>query len=349
MTFCAGWKYHGYIFLISDTLITKSEKPSSEYSSFGQLYSETRTGFVEEALVKLVPIGEGIAVAFSGDVQIASEIIELLSDNANYVKSATDLVHFINSMGPFDARRGVELLIAYSTANGDSELIKWDTFNGVDKSDASYYQIGSLKSYHAGLPLFLINEVDRVNLDVDKILPTISSIIQSYAMQVDLIQMNIGGLVFGLSTFNGKVMWQKDTNYVLYSQNSANPISFISAFVRDNILVVNSSITDDIRMFSHSASVGLIDVKNQDWIDKIRNQLDSDRYHYWAFISIKERNIILLTRTDLDKKSNIVKFSILENGKYDLRINQWLVSLLQQPTTNRDNDKLGFRVIQCVE
>lgn len=349
MTYCAGWKYNESVFLVADTAVTKPEKPGLEYSSFGQLHSDTRAGYVQEALIKLIPISEGIVVGFSGDVQVASEIIELLRDNVAYAKSASDLIRFADSMGPFEPRRGVELLIASSTADGNNELIKWDTEKGIDRSNASYYQIGSLVSYHAALPPFLMDEIAKKRLETEKVLPTITSVIQSYGLQENLVQMNIGGVIFGLYTSLGKVSWQEDTNYVLYSPNGANPFSYISAIARDNALIVNSSVTNDIRIFFHSVSEVDKTINTPEWRGKVQEQLQSDRFRYWAFLSIKERIVVLLTRTNLNEKSKLVNFSHLGGGKFSLAINPWLESHLQQPLTNRNNSKIPFRVIQCIQ
>lgn len=349
MTFCAGWKYNGSVFLVADTAVTKSEKPRLEYSSFGQLHSDTKAGYVQEGLIKLIPISKGIAIGFSGDVQVALEIIELLKDNVAYAKSASDLIRFADSMGPFDPKSGVELLIASSSADGNNELIKWDTEKGADQSNANYYQIGSLVSYHAYLPPFLMNEIAKKRLETERVLPTITSVIQSYGMQENLVQMNIGGLIFGLYTSFGKVSWQEDTNYVLYSQNSTNPLSYISAIARDNVLIVNSSVTNDTRIFFHSVSEVDKTINTPEWREKVQEQFQSDRFRYWAFLSIKERIVVLLTRTNLDEKSKLVNLSHLGGGKFNLAINPWLESHLQQPLTNRNNSKIPFRVIQCIE
>ena len=212
MTYCAGWKYRESVYLIADSAITKSDKPSLDYSSFGQLHSDTKDGYVQESLLKLVPISEGIAIAFAGDVQVAFEIISLLKDNVAYAESAKDLIRFADSMGPFDPKRGVALLIASSTNGGNTELIKWDTAKGIDKSEADYYDIGSLTSYHAALTPKVLNLMTSGSLATNRVLPVISSIVQSYGIHDDLIRMNVGGLIFGLSTTQGKICWQEDTN-----------------------------------------------------------------------------------------------------------------------------------------
>lgn len=343
MTYCVGWKYHGSVFLIADTAVTKPEKSSTDYSSFGQLQSDTREGFVQESLLKLVPISEGIAVGFAGSVQVASEIIEMFKDNVGYSNSAKDLARLANNMGPFNPNQGVALLIASSTTHGSSELIKWDTINGIDQSEADFYQIGSLTSYHAALTPSLLAYLARGNLAVNRVLSTITSIVQSYGVHDNLIQMNVGGLIFGLSTSLGKVKWQEDTNYLLYTPN-LDSLDYISAISRDNSVIVSSSITNDTRIFSHSVSANLELLMSQNWHDIVQEQLQSNRFRYWVFLSIKDRLITQVIREDLDTESKFVHLSYLGAGKFDIAMSTELRVLLCQPMKDLNDGSIPFRL-----
>ncbi|MCF6155746.1 MAG: hypothetical protein E3K36_10930 [Candidatus Brocadia sp.] len=343
MTYCAGWKYRGSVFLIADTAITKPDKPSLDYSSFGQLHSDTKDGYVQESLLKLVPISEGTAIGFAGNVAVASEIIGLLKDNVAYAESARELTRFADGMGPFDPKRGVALLIASSTPDGKSELIKWDTAKGLDKSDADYYEIGSLTSYHAALTPSVLKVLASGSLAVDRVLAIIAAIVQSYGVHDDLIQMNVGGLIFGLSTAQGKVSWQEDTNYLLYGPNISS-VSYISAISRENAVIVNSSLTNDTRVFSHSVSVDQSTLLSQDWRSKVREQLDSDSFRYWVFFSLQGKVITIVIRHNLETQSKYVRLSHLGEGKFDLAISPELQAILCQPLEEKNDGSIPFRL-----
>ncbi|MCB0119241.1 MAG: hypothetical protein H6634_05905 [Anaerolineales bacterium] len=341
MTYCAGWKYRDSVCLIADTAITKFDKPSLDYSSFGQLHSDTKDGYVQEALLKLIPISEGIAIGYAGDVQIASEIIELLKDNVAYAESAKDLVRFADNMGPFSTSQGVALLIASSNANGNTELIKWDTINGVDLTSADFYEIGSLNTSHS------LNDILRIvtskGISQNQMLVMASSIFQSYGIHEDLIQKNIGGTIFGLATTQGKISWQEDTNYVLYS-NINNSISLISTLSRDNAIIVNSSITNDVRVFYHTISTDEAVVLDPNWRQQLKKHYETDRFRYWIFISIQNRVITLLIRRDLDNKSKYVRFNRLREGEFDMELSSELLTRLRQPLTDKKDGSIPFRL-----
>jgi len=343
MTFCAGWKYKGAVYLIADTAVTKPDKPRSDYSSFGQLHSSTKDGYVEESLLKLIPISKGMAIGFAGDVQVATEIIGLLKDNVQYADSVRDLLRIADNMGPFDPKRSVTLLIASSTAQGSVELIKWDSLKGIDQSEADFYQIGSLTSYHSAFTSEFLNFLISGNLAIDRILPTIISVVQSYGVYDDLIQMNVGGLIFGLYTSHGNVYWQEDTNYIIYGPN-IDKISYISAIARDNVIIISSSITNENRIFAHSISVNRTTIFSQDWRRRVQEQIDSDRFRYWVFISIQDRVITLLIRNDLQSESKYVRLSKLSNGKFDLAMSPELIQLLRQAVEDKNDGSIPFRL-----
>lgn len=343
MTYCAGWKYKGCVYLIADTAKTISDKPNLDYSSFGQLHYETKNGYVQESLIKLVPISEGIAIGFAGDVQVALEILALLEDNAKYAKSTEDVVCLLNGMGPFNPKQEVSFIIASSSDNGNNELIKWNTAEGIDQTNADFYHIGRLDSYHANRIYSLFEFLTSKNLAADRVLPAIISVFQSYGVHEDLIQMNVGGLITGLRTTHGNITWLEDTNYVIYGSNIDSNLSYISAIVRDNAVIVRSSITNDTRVFYHPANAQP-NINNQDWRDRVQDQLNSDRFRHWVFINKDSQNrvITLIIRNDLETESKYIRLSRSSEGKNSVAMSSKLEGILHRHLHNRNDDSIPF-------
>ena len=103
MTYCAGWKYKDSVYLLADTAATKSVPPAHPRSSFGELHAQVRRAHVEESLLKLVPIADGVAFAFAGDVQLATAIGNHLRNSYATAMSTADLFAGLTaSVGPFD-------------------------------------------------------------------------------------------------------------------------------------------------------------------------------------------------------------------------------------------------------
>lgn len=345
MTYCAGWKYSNSVYLFADTAATKNSPPNTTHSSFGELHAQVRGEHVEESLLKIVALSNGIAIAFAGDVQLATNIIEFLSENleANTSDLRPLLSSVTTSLGPFSKDPGVELLLAASDPIGEPQLLYWNTASGLDTSESDCYQIGSLTSYHSALTPQVLSLLARGNLAPDRLLSVLTAVVQSYGVHDNLIEQNIGGLIFGLRTHAGQTVWQEDTNYVLYDPQVKGPI-WVSAFVRDNVVVLNSSQTNDIRCLAHSVSTASIETWIDKWHGHVKSHLETDRYRYWVFISMLGKVITVLRRDNLDGKSRYVSLRKIGDGKFDMGISEELMFLLKAPLVDRQDGSLPFRL-----
>jgi hypothetical protein len=344
MTYCCGWKYRDAVYLLADTAATGSSPPTTDRSSFGQLHDQVRGKYVEESLLKLVPITSGTAIAFSGNVQLATEIIEFLKRNFDHTETFADLFAKVNaSLGPFNPARHVSLIVAYSPSNAESQLIHWDSQHGLDGNQSDYYQIGSLTSYHAALTPQILSILANGQLSLERVLSMIIAVVQSYGILSNLIDMNVGGIIFGLWVYNGSVAWQEDTNFLLYNPTFDN-IDYILAFVRDDALVVNSSFTNETRIFMHSVSTSSHQVWHKDWHFFVASHLNSDKYRYWIFLSTKERNITVLCRNDFEIENQYFSLQFNGDGNFTLGLSPNFKAVLAEPLRNLGDDSLPFRL-----
>lgn len=344
MTYCAGWKYKNAVFLLADAAATKPIKPQTTHSSFGQLQAEVRGEYVEESLLKLVPIGLGTAVALAGDVGLATACLDFLRDNLAATSALPDLLgRMATNLGPFSSGRPVELLLARTSDIRESELLHWDTIRGLDPAVSDYFQIGSLTSYHGAMTPALLNQFAAGNLDPDRMLPIAVAIVQSYGVYDNLVEMNVGGLIFGIQTRGGTVSWLPDTNFVLYDPSFSTK-EIITAIARDNALILSSSITDDTRVLGHSTSTPNQTLWTSDWLQKAKVALDAGKTPLWIFINIGERVITVIFRSDVDADSKYVRLSNLGEGNFDLAISPELMALLTHPLVDRNDESFPFRL-----
>jgi hypothetical protein len=315
----------------------------SSSSSFGEMHAQVRGEYVEESLLKLIPIAPNAAAAFAGDVALASELIMLLRDT--YSESATLSELFsplTTAMGPFDRNRPVEILVATAPTNGPVLLARWDTTNGLDSSGRDFYQIGSLRSYHSALTAELLKCLVASGVSGNRLLAVLTAVVQSFGIHDNLIEQNVGGSIFGLEITAGNVSWQADTNFVLYGPECSN-IGFVSTLVRDNVLVLSSSLTSSIRILAHSITAPSISEWQRVWETSITNHLASNTCRYWIFISLLGKCITVVYRNDLQKPSRYIRTLSQGNGKFELALNSELIGILQKPLSPRDN-RIPFRL-----
>jgi hypothetical protein len=176
----------------------------------------------------------------------------------------------------------------------------------------------------------------------ERLLPMLA-VVQSYGVHDNLIDMNVGGVIFGLRVHAGSLTWQDDTNYVLYDP-SFNNSAYISVFVRDDVLVVGSSSTDDVRVLAHSVSMPCSQVWLDSWETCIKTHLSSDQYRYCVFLSTFAKIITVLRREAFDQESRYLRLHTTKDGKFTIGMSPELMSLLAQPLVDRNDGSLPFRL-----
>jgi hypothetical protein len=303
-----------------------------------------RGAHVEESLLKLVPVGPGAAVAFAGDVQLAAEIARHLRENFDPgAKPELLLASLSASLGPFDPARRVELVLATAPAGGRPCLARWDTIDSTAKSDLNFCQIGSLTSYHGVLTEHWLAVLAARNLSAESLLSLVTAVVQSYGIHDNLIDQNVGGLIFGLRLSDGSVEWQSDTTYVVYDPGFRN-VNFVSALFRGGALVISSSFNDEVRIFLDSASPSSPDDWLQRWEKSVKDQLKSDKFRYWVFLGTEKRAITIVRRELLGTPSQCVTLTSDGGGKFDLGISPKLMKVLSTQPTERQDGSIPFRL-----
>lgn len=342
MTHCIGWKHKGHVYLIADTAVTRPDKPLTPISSFGELHDAVRNGHVEEALLKILRVSDSTAIAYAGNVALAIEIGTFLKDHYSSHKSIDDLMKSMEtSLGPFNAVQKVDLLIADYRANA-ADLILWSTSTCLIKRDSNFFEIGSLSTFHSELAKTTLSALSHEHTESEKLLSIISAVVQTYGIHDNMIQQNIGGLIFGVHVGPDGAKWQEDTNYLLYDEG-LRKIDYISAFVRDETLIVNSSYTNEIRIYAHSTAITNIHEWQRHWRAYIQQHINSDKYKYWVFISTKEKVITIIGRSNLGEACKYFSLNHLGNGNFDFGFSPELMEELKRPLEPKEN-AIPFRI-----
>ncbi|MDL2337906.1 MAG: hypothetical protein QFE16_08690 [Pseudomonadota bacterium] len=343
MTYCAGWKYKDSIYLWADTVAARPLTPRRQTPSLGELQTEIDDDPVEASSLKLLPIAPGTAVAYTGDVALATRLLDFLRRHHDGATSHADLLLQLDSqLGPFNADQPVALLLASSTPDGSAELLCWTTEGGLADA-ADFHQIGSTTPYHAALTPELLSVMARGELAPDLVLPIIGAIVQSRGVRDVAIDLNADGLIVGLRTGQGAVSWQDDTLVVLYEKAFASS-SHVSALVRDDALVVHASVTDDTLMFVPAAEAVVRQPADAKWRHQIKAELNARRFRFQVFISTSEKVITLIIRNDHEQKSDFVRLGPMRNGRFHLALSPEMMALLTQSPRERAERDIPFRL-----
>lgn len=295
MTYCAGWKYGNAVFLIADSAVTRATRPSVGQSSFGQLHRQVREAHVEEGLLKLAPVGNNAAIAYAGNVALAVDILEFLIVNWPVFGGDIDALDrtLTATFGPFNPERKVAFLLAWTSDIGPA-LAQWESGAGFISRDCDACSIGSIGDFHRDFARNALTQMRQMGVPQEDLLPAMTALVQSFGVHDDLIEYNVGGAVFGLAVGIEGVQWQADTGYLIYSTSGQQP-EFVSARVRENALVITSSITRESMAMMNSA---VPDWKawHATWNDRIAKETRVDHFSFVVFIRLEDRLITVVQR-----------------------------------------------------
>ncbi|MDO9316437.1 MAG: hypothetical protein Q7T97_18035 [Burkholderiaceae bacterium] len=350
MSYCAGWKHKGSIYLLADTVAAVSIPPNRRQLSLGELLTAYREEPVEEVSLKLHCIAPGTVVACTGDSEQAMKVIEFLRGEQGGSASNAELLARLESrIVPFSADSAdsadsaVALLVVSSGSDGHAELLRWTAAEGLDQSGSDFFEIGSKTPYHEALSPELRAILASGDLTSDRVLPVLTAIVQSRGARDCTIDMNVEGLIFGLRTEGGTVTWQEDTLVVLYDQAFASS-THVCALARDDELVVHSSDNDLTRVFASPASMLRCRSRDAAWLRRIKAELASDRFRYRVFISTSEKVITVIVRNDFERESRYLRLQAQSNGQFDLALSPELTSLLLRPLLDRSQGAIPFQL-----
>ncbi len=343
MTYCIGWKYGGSAYLIADSAATGLTPPRAKRSSFDELHDRVRGEYVQETLLKLVRINHRCAAAFSGDVTTASNVLSVLKQRLEYGGSIQGaLSSAAASVGPFAPERPVSLLIAEHGDQGAS-LKLWRSDQANDAGEVDIGEIGSLRSYHSNFAKTALSILCQGKIEERRLLPIVSAVVQTYGVHDNLIQQNIGGLIFGLQVCSDGVLWQEDTNYFLYP-DSLDSLTYVSAFARDDVVVVNSSVTNATNCFANSINTEKISEWSSKWRGYIQTHINSNQYRYWVFISSSRKSITIIRLEDVAAPNKYFSLTFQGNGQFDLGMSPVLKGTLLAPMVKEDREGIPFRL-----
>jgi hypothetical protein len=283
-------------------------------------------------------------VAYSGDVGRAIDIIDFLMThwatyNGNVVQLGASLDATFRLV---DTAHEVAFLLAWSADDGP-HLAKWESSKGFAEGQGDFSSIGSLGSYHVDLTPAWLRRLAEAAVPQEEVLPALTALVQSFGIHDNLIDHHVGGAVVGLTVGPMGPTWQTDTGYLLYSRHGLEP-EFISAFVRDNALVVHSSITKE-----HTAMLTAASGNAQQWLAKwdpqVVAEFGTDHFPIVVFLRREDKLITVLKRDlnrsgyiKLDRVGDVLNLSMRSDIGLGLR------EILEQDLESSGNEP-PFKVI----
>ncbi len=345
MTYCLGWKTKDSVFIAADSAVTipSALEPSTSLSSFGEISYRDNINHVYEGLLKICIVDRAI-VAFSGCVQTAITVIktfqEIVKVDPNILEG---FKRAVLSSGPYKENNDIALILGYYGKDGPI-LISYNhdgkrTFNDHDQC----VQIGSVGSIYRVSSEIVIKTFLQGNLGDEHMLAAVTAVLQSYGMFDQMMKMNVGGVFFGASSDSNGVSWQRDTSYFLYPPNLS--IShFISVYSIDNALGIASSFVSP-KVLMNTINTGDVKEWQGRWMPELKEKLNSGKSIFYTFLSMKNRLITVIKKTDNSTDRFFKIQAELSDGKekYTFSFSSELVELLNYAKPNGDEFRFNWR------
>lgn len=339
MTYILGWKNSTSVFLTGDSaLTTLTTKPDKSFSTFGEQHVFRDGGLVEEKMLKLCSIKNKVIVALAGDRDMALSIVTVFKDTIDQLDVLEAFRRSTLSCGPYTKGNEVSLILGY-IEDGKPRLISFRSPNKIIEHP-DFVSAGSLGSFYPFVTEKVVKLFLKGMLSDEHMLSAVTSVLQSYSIFDDLMRMNVGGVFFGLSINNVGVHWQEDTSYILYSFQPSS-FGFITAVFRDGAVCVNSSLTDDNRVFANSINCSIEGAFGDKWKVELREFFNSGKSKFYVFLSKKER-VITVVKTNNKLETNLLKIKVNTQGHFDFCFSHELMTVLMSPLLAKDN-ALPFR------
>lgn len=303
--------------------------------------------YVEESLLKLVPLGGSTAAAYAGDVDLAAACLDFIRSSfaADPREIATVFQALARNLGPFEGDRTVEILLVSSTEAGSTTLVHWSTKHGL-ATPADFYEMGSFEGPHArGTRDGILKMLRNGAFSPEQTLAAVRAAVQSHGLNTNVIERHVGGAIFGLQTSRGLVSWHPDTNVVFYDRNRVGEAQLITMGARHDTLIVDSGITRILHIFGHSTSAP----DEAAWLEKLPPEGTRDFFHrsevsLWCFLDFTGTIATLVFRPP-DTPLPTRYFESLSNtpeGNLEFRPTQRLRELLYR--ANRPGESNGINM-----
>ncbi len=344
MSYCAGWKHKGSVYLLADTVSSVQIPPRRQQISLGELLTEHHDEPIEEPALKLVRIAPGAVAACTGDAGSVSRLLEFLQANHAGVTNNGELLSLLDvSLGPFSDAKPVSLLLASSGSDGACELLRWTSPGGLDTTGSDLLQIGDPTPFHTALSPEILSILAAADPSPERMLPVLTAIVQSRGVSENSSDLNVNGLIFGVHTGLGVATWQGDTLVVLYDQAFASP-AHVAVLARSDELVVHASHDAATRVFVPLPSNHRRAPREACWLRGIQDELAADRFRFRVFISTCEQVITLIIRNDFERESGYVRLKRKSNGQFDFSLSPEMTSLLLRPLEDRSQGSVPLRL-----
>jgi len=318
MTYLVAIKTGGSVILAADTAITTTTRASSRpfnvsetiRTTFGESTISEPRRCVEGEMNKVIHLGKA-AVAFCGDADAAEEFI---SDLVFSLKGRDDVREAIrisvqNCSRSAGTNSSARIAISFPSDEG-AELFTIKTGNWcvTEHEPDGILQLGSMPDRFKQHTKALIERfVGKMSGRPDRLLAVTLGILQSFGTYSALLEESVGGAFCGLAVDSSGIIWQDDILYAIHAEIDI-PIGFVHCVIRDNVLIVNSSLIDECRYFAGKTNCPDCLTWKKKWWEQASLLITEAKFGFVTFLN-KQHRVTAIVGMAGHRESKLIQFS----------------------------------------
>ena len=341
MSYCVAWKKENRVYIIADSAISSTEdninKPVSTFGEVQGLYGKF---YVQEGILKIRRVNENIIVAFSGDIEIAEELLNHFQTVKEYL-TYEQVEQFLKTNY---YNRGIKLIVVQS-----GKFPRIFCFDGKNFDSVDYCEIGNGcedQSLSNTMPR-IIKDLYKPGIDHHRYLAMTLGWLQCYFIQKSFLKLGYGGTLYGVVVSN-KIEWFRDMEYYFFEDDIKYGKTF-SVIARENSVFSSSDIAGGTTAFLNYN----LDISK--WEDmyfrrSIIKSLDTKNAFYYIFFD-RKNHVALFYEANTEAQNYFFKRWIRRDVKktdYIYVLNPDLMSICEKYKQS-DTDELALIELPCIK
>ncbi len=315
MTYVVAVKCGNSVLLAADTVVTATSPFGIDHeagvsrTSFGELSISEENRFVSESSLKIFHLGK-IAVAFSGNVATGQSVLEELRFEIEATPNPREaVVKCVKRLESSTLRRIATFAVGIPSKAGVSLLV-FDSVNREIRESANneVLQLGSMPAHFRQCTnSFMDKFVPYLQTSPNRLLAVLLGILQSYGTFSHLLENGVGGAFTGLHIGEKEINWQDDICYVVHA-GPEKATDFVHCAIRDNVLIVNSSIIGECRYFLGKFNCPNRTAWKEKWWDSASYEVTKAEFGFVSYLN-KQHRITAIIEMAGHSESKSVQFA----------------------------------------
>ncbi|ERJ12736.1 hypothetical protein [Haloplasma contractile] len=289
MTYCIAWKDEKNVFIVADTAVstkTLSEGDNLDTTSFGDLEEKKQDYYVYERKLKVHTINNQYLIGYSGNLDQINEVYPTLEMLLIQGVNITDALTYISNSYDY---KECKFLIGYL----EDKIPKLLQFDCKDIIYGDFFQIGSGVANQRWVMRNkeMLKYIEDESLTPEQSLTSIITLLQFYSLKERMIELGVGGVIFGARINLGGIFWCNDITYYIYNDHFNN-YNLVTVIERDNNVAVFSSFNDKMLIFLGNENINT--EISDEYLESVEEILTITETKYFVFMSVFYPGITIL-------------------------------------------------------